>query len=185
MTRQPDHDTGIGSSGGVPNAWKSGGKPRYLMKRWTPAMETQVNVAQGDGEPVAGKRNTFTTGTETWWNIRIPHDAATTPTWEDYPLTFPLDERAEGIGVTGWDWQARRSRDLGFDFDAIAGHTQGLPRRPGKGQAGGGGPPLCRDSPQHRRQGASPVGALRRRHCLRKSHRPCRACPLRACKNVA
>ena len=33
-----------------------------LLDRWTPAMETQVNVAAGKGEPVAGKRNTFTDG---------------------------------------------------------------------------------------------------------------------------
>jgi hypothetical protein len=97
-----------------------------LIAGWSPAMETQVNVLQGDGEQVAGKRGTWSNGTETWWNIRIPHDAATDPTWDDYPLPFPFDERAEGIGMTGWDWQARRSRRVGFDFDAITDHAKGL-----------------------------------------------------------
>jgi hypothetical protein len=97
-----------------------------LIERWSPAMETQCNAAQGDGEPVAGKRSTWTNGCETWWSIRIPHDAATDPVWQDYTLTFPLDERAEGIGMTGWDWQARLSRWVAFDFDAITDHAKGL-----------------------------------------------------------
>ena len=29
-----------------------------LVARWSPAMETQVNVAAGNGEPVEGKRTT-------------------------------------------------------------------------------------------------------------------------------
>ena len=98
-----------------------------------------MNVAAGDGEPVAGKRTTWTDGSDKWFNIRIPKNAATDPTWEDYGLRFPLDLHAEGIGMTGWDWQARRSRWVGFDFDSLDLPCQGhrhLRCRPGKSQTG-------------------------------------------------
>jgi hypothetical protein len=97
-----------------------------LLDRWSIAMETQVNVLAGDGEPVAGKRSTWTNGTETWWSIRIPHDANSEPTWDDYKLTFSFTERAEGIGCTGWDWRARRSRRVAFDFDSLTAHAKGV-----------------------------------------------------------
>ena len=72
-------------------------------------METQVNVAAGDGEPVAGKRSTWSNGTDPGGSIRIPKNANSEPSWDDYNLSFSFTEHAEGIGCTGWDWQARRS----------------------------------------------------------------------------
>ena len=81
-----------------------------LVDRWSIDMETQVNVIAGDGEPVAGKRSTWSNGSDTWHTIRIPKNADTEPTWEDYKIGYPFDQHAEGIGMTGWDWQARRSR---------------------------------------------------------------------------
>jgi hypothetical protein len=97
-----------------------------LVDRWSAAMETQVNVMAGDGEPVAGKKSTWTNGSDTWHSIRIPKNAATDPTWEDYKIGYPFDLYAEGIGMTGWDWQARLSRHFGYDFDALTGHAQGI-----------------------------------------------------------
>jgi hypothetical protein len=97
-----------------------------LVDRWSTAMETQVNVIAGDGEPVAGKKSTWTNGSDTWHSIRIPRNAATEPIWEDYKIGYPFDLYAEGIGMTGWDWQARRSRHFGYDFDALTGHAQGI-----------------------------------------------------------
>jgi hypothetical protein len=97
-----------------------------LLARWTPFMETQVNVAAGLGEPVEGKRNTWSDGLEEWWNIRIPKHADTEPEFRDYEMKWPLDTHAEGIGCTGWDWSARRSRWVGFDFDSITGHAAGV-----------------------------------------------------------
>jgi hypothetical protein len=97
-----------------------------LLDRWTPAMETQVNVAAGKGEPVARKRSTFTDGIDEWWNIRIPKNAHADPEFRDYEITWPLDLHADAIGCTGWDWQARRSRWVGFDFDSITGHAAGI-----------------------------------------------------------
>jgi len=76
-----------------------------LVDRWSVAMETQVNVIVGDGEPVAGRKSTWSNGSDTWHSIRIPKDAATTPTWEDYRIGYPFDLYAEGVGMTGWDWE--------------------------------------------------------------------------------
>jgi hypothetical protein len=97
-----------------------------LIARWSMAMETQVNVAAGDGEPVPGKRSTFSDGTETWHSIRVPKDANSEPSWEDYELRYPFDVHAEGIGCTGFDWQARCSRWAAYDFDSIVGHAKGV-----------------------------------------------------------
>jgi len=97
---------------------------RFL--RYGKDMEVQVNVHSADGEPVAGKRSTFTDGINTWFNYRIPKNAATTPEFDDYELKWPLDNYAVGVGSTGWDWKNRRSRWVGFDFDSIVGHAAGV-----------------------------------------------------------
>lgn len=89
-------------------------------------LETQVNVAAGDGERVDGKRSTYTDGLNTWWAIRIPKKADSEPEWTEYDLKWALEKHAEGIGSTGWDWKARRSLYVGFDFDAIVGHAEGV-----------------------------------------------------------
>ena len=97
-----------------------------LLDRLNPFMETQVNVAADNGEPVDGRRSTYTDGEYTWFNIRIPKNAAGEPEFHDYDLRWPLDLHVEGIGWTGWDWSARRSRAVGFDFDAITAHAKGI-----------------------------------------------------------
>ena len=90
------------------------------------ALETQINVAAGNGEPVAGKRATWTDGINEWWNIRIPKGAYDEPNFKPYKLSWPLEDHAEGIGSTGWDWKERCSRWFGFDFDALTGHAKGV-----------------------------------------------------------
>ena len=97
-----------------------------LIDRWSISMEIQVNVAADNGEPVEGKRSTYTDGEYEWFNIRIPKNAATAPEFRDYELRCPLDLHTEAIGWTGWDWKALRSRAVGFDFDAITGHAKGI-----------------------------------------------------------
>lgn len=97
-----------------------------LIDAWSPAMETQVLVTGKGGEPVEGRPNTYTDGRFTWFNIRVPKKADSNPEWFDYELPYPFDLYADGIGVTGWDWQSRCSRRVGFDFDAIAGHAAGV-----------------------------------------------------------
>ncbi len=97
---------------------------RYL--EYGTDMETQVNVAAGEGEPVAGKRATWTDGVNEWWNLRIPKGSYDEPSFKPYKLSWPLEWHAEGIGSTGWDWKNRCSRWLGFDFDALTGHARGV-----------------------------------------------------------
>ncbi len=46
-----------------------------LVARWSPALETQLNVAAGDGEPVEGKRTTYSDGINEWFNVRMPKNA--------------------------------------------------------------------------------------------------------------
>jgi hypothetical protein len=89
-------------------------------------LETQVNVAAGDSEPVAGKRATWDTGTYQYWNLRIPKNAYDEPEFKDYKLSWPLELHADGIGTTGWHWKDRKSLWVGFDFDAITGHAAGV-----------------------------------------------------------
>jgi hypothetical protein len=99
---------------------------RFLTLGGASTLEVQVNVAASNGEPVEGKRTTWTDGVNSWWNIRVPKNANAEPEWDDYELRYPLEEHAEGIGSTGWDWVNARSRWLGFDFDAITGHAKGI-----------------------------------------------------------
>ena len=89
-------------------------------------LETQVNVAAGNGEPVAGKRATWTDGVREWWNLRIPKNAYDEPEFKDYKLTWPLEEHAEAIGSTGWLWTRRASLWVGWDFDHVTGHAAGV-----------------------------------------------------------
>jgi hypothetical protein len=97
-----------------------------LLDRWGPNLETQINVAADDGEPVPDRRNTWTNGVNKWWNIRIPKNAKSDPDFQDYELRWSLAKHAEGVGSTGWDWMNRRSVYAGFDFDAITGHAAGV-----------------------------------------------------------
>ena len=153
-----------------------------LVDRWSIAMETQVNVIAGDGEPVAGKKSTWSNGSDTWHSIRIPKNAATDPTWEDYKIGYPFDLYAEGIGMTGWDWKARRSRHFGYDFDALTGHAQGIGIEDegiGEGQAGRLRLALRRSPPQHGRRRHPPLRLPRRcRRPHREPHRARRPGPL-------
>ena len=101
-----------------------------LLARWSPAMETQVNVHGLGGRPVEDRAGSYTNGLYEWWPIRIPKQAdggaSGDPHFRDYRIDWPFDLHAEAIGSTGWDWQARRSRWVGFDFDAITGHAAGV-----------------------------------------------------------
>jgi len=97
---------------------------RFLQ--FAPWLETQVNVSAGKGWAVDGKRSTYTDGIDEWFNIRIPKNANSDPTFKDFELSFPLDLHADAIGCTGWDWSSRVSRWVGFDFDSITGHAAGV-----------------------------------------------------------
>lgn len=92
-------------------------------------MECQITVAKDDGERIAGdfkgkQWHGYTDGIQTWKPIRIPRNANSEPEYEDTPMSYDLAAHAEGIGMTGWDWKARLSRWVAFDFDAITGHSE-------------------------------------------------------------
>ena len=91
-------------------------------------MEVQVNVGQDGGQLIEGvyegkQWRAWTDGQTQWKSFRIPINAKTDPHYTDREMKFDLAAHAEGIGMTGWDWQERKSRWVAFDFDAIIGHS--------------------------------------------------------------
>lgn len=105
----------------------------YMGKLYHPNMEVQVNIARDDGNPIegtyAGVRWTgFSDEFQTWKHFRIPWKASTNPEYVDSEIKFDISQHAEAIGLTGWDYKAKRSRWVGFDFDSLIGHQEGLTR---------------------------------------------------------
>lgn len=99
-----------------------------LSALYSKEMEVQVNVAQDGGERTEGEFKGkqwagWTDRVTTWKAFRIPHSANTEPVDNDYEINWDIAEHADGIGMTGWDWTNRLSRWVGFDFDAIVGHS--------------------------------------------------------------
>jgi len=96
-------------------------------------MEVQVNVAKDKGIKFKGdyKGKTWRgwknneTG-EIWKNFRIPWNADTKAEYIDSEINFDLTVHAEGIGMTGWDWFNKQSLWVGYDFDSIVDHKEGL-----------------------------------------------------------
>jgi hypothetical protein len=91
-------------------------------------MECQVNVARGDGERVDGefkgiRWQAWSNGIQTWKSFRIPYNAMSDPHYDDPDIKFDLEAHAQGIGMTGWDWNNKKSLWVAYDFDAIVGHS--------------------------------------------------------------
>jgi hypothetical protein len=91
-------------------------------------MECQVNVAQDGGDRIQGEYKGrqwlgWGDGIQTWKAFRIPRNANTNPEYTDTPMSYDLVKHAEGIGMTGWDWENKVSKWVAFDFDAITGHS--------------------------------------------------------------
>lgn len=100
-----------------------------LASMYNHDMEVQILVAQEGGTRVDGDYkgkhwHGWTDGIQTWKPFRIPRKANSEPEYEDREINFDLDKYVEAIGMTGWDWKARLSRWVAFDFDAIAGHSE-------------------------------------------------------------
>ena len=51
-----------------------------LVARYSRAMECQLLVKRG--EPVGDRGSMYSDGVRTWWDIRIPKNAATEPYWK-------------------------------------------------------------------------------------------------------
>jgi hypothetical protein len=103
--------------------------PPDLAALYDEAMEVQVNVIPGEAEEaVEGEHNGvrwkgWQRDGQLWKEFRIPWGNFT---FTDSQLGFDLSAHAEAIGMTGWDWQAKVSRWVGFDFDSLVGHQKGL-----------------------------------------------------------
>lgn len=99
-----------------------------LASMYNHNMECQVLVAAGKGEKVEGdyegiQWSGYTDGLSVWKPIRIPRNASTEPVYLDDEMKFDLGLHAEGVGMTGYDWFNKTSKWVGFDFDAILGHS--------------------------------------------------------------
>lgn len=99
-----------------------------LAELYSKNMEVQFNVAQDGGDRIEEdfKGRTFhsyTDGIDKWSHFRIPRNAKTVPEDNDCPVHGDIYQHAEGVGLTGWDWQNRVSRWVAYDFDAMTGHS--------------------------------------------------------------
>lgn len=99
-----------------------------LAEMYNHDMECQVNVSQGKGQRIdldfKGKGNqAWSDGIQKWYPFRIPKNAKTEPVYEDVDMSYNLEEHAEGIGMTGWNWKEKKSKWVAFDFDFIVGHS--------------------------------------------------------------
>jgi len=99
-----------------------------LAELYNHDMEMQLNVAQDGGTRIDGEFKGrqwqgWSDGTQTWKSFRVPLKANSEPEYTDTQVSFDIAAHAEGIGMTGWDWKARVSRWVAFDFDAISGHS--------------------------------------------------------------
>jgi len=92
---------------------------------YTTDFETQINIdptglekaengwLMPDGNPIN--------------HIRIPYASnSNEPTWRDRPVTGPIHEHWACFGTSGWNWAEKKSYWVGFDFDSLTDHKEGL-----------------------------------------------------------
>ena len=95
-----------------------------LLDRWTPTMETQINVAADGGREVQyGRKKSaspaYTDGTELWMNRRIK------PEFKGY-VSDSYTTHIEAIGITGWDFEHKVSKYVFFEIDSLQHHENGI-----------------------------------------------------------
>ncbi|HZZ29611.1 MAG TPA: DUF5906 domain-containing protein [Pirellulales bacterium] len=97
---------------------------KRVWKSWP--VEIQVNIRTDIGEPVDDDNNPAKRrhNGRDFYNFRYPRDAGVKPDWAERYLTYPLEEYASEIGSTGFG--ADGSQWVGFDFDTILGHAEGV-----------------------------------------------------------
>ena len=100
----------------------------WLFSQWLDhymELETQL-MCDNSGESVDGTQKR-TDGDQVWGPIRWPYKAHTThPEWFDYPRKFLFDDHLLAIGSTGWNWEKKESWWVGFDFDSLVDHAEGV-----------------------------------------------------------
>lgn len=98
-----------------------------MFALWSYGMEVQVNVTKTKEHIIteSGKR-LLKDGDTIYWPVRIPKHADTEPVYTPRKAAFPLSKYAEGIGLSGWNWDELVSKWVVFDFDSIVNHQKGL-----------------------------------------------------------
>lgn len=99
-----------------------------LFERWLNNfrdIETQL-MCDDQGDRLEGSQK-YTDGDQVWGPIRWPYKADTEhPEWHDRPRSFLFDDHLLAIGSTGWNWRKKESWWLGYDFDSLVGHAEGV-----------------------------------------------------------
>lgn len=103
------------------------------LSDWSPDHETQIQIDTNGLEPCFA---TPEAKSPTHWedddhyeyrNIRIPYGAMTpNPSFYDRELLGPVHTRWQYLGTSGWNWRLKKSMWVGFDFDSIVNHIEGL-----------------------------------------------------------
>lgn len=94
----------------------------YLITRWSPDLESQINVHPGSQETEEGSK-IYTDGSEEWCNHRWPSKANSSPYYKDRPLRYDPRAHVTRVGSTWWNWVTKRSVAIAFDIDMEEGHT--------------------------------------------------------------
>ena len=103
--------------------------PQFIARWGTdPArLETQV-LCHKMGQKV-GDSGKYTCDGEVYGPTRWPYDAngkKAEPNYSDPPIKYMIGKRMKGIGTTWWDWKHKRTVGLGFDFDSLIDHGEGV-----------------------------------------------------------
>lgn len=109
------------------------------LSDWEPGHETQINIDTIGLEPVFKSLWPEPKEKPKFWtdpndpdgiehrSLRIPYGSYTeNPSFRDRAADPSITERFAYIGTSGWNWRQQKSMFVGFDFDSIANHSNGL-----------------------------------------------------------
>lgn len=98
-----------------------------LIGRWgadPSRFETQI-MCHKMGVPIPDSQK-FEQYGEVFGPLRWPYNSDTEPSYSDPPIEFNITTRLQAIGTSWWDWKNKRSIGLGFDFDSMLDHAEGV-----------------------------------------------------------
>jgi hypothetical protein len=98
-----------------------------LIARWGTdpgRFETQV-MCKKTGTKIPDS-NKYQDEGEIFGPQRWPYDPGGEANYSNPPITYRIATRMKCIGWTGWNWKEKQSHALGFDFDSISGHAEGV-----------------------------------------------------------
>jgi len=95
------------------------------LEAYTTDFETQINI---DPTGLEEAENGWIMHDGTPINhIRIPYKSnSNEPTWRDRLVRGHIHDHWAYFGTSGWNWAERKSYWVGFDFDSLTNHTEGL-----------------------------------------------------------